>query len=352
MILVTGGSGFIGSNFILRWLDHNVEPVINLDKLTYAGNQNNLDSLVDDQKYFFRLGDICDAGAVNDIFLEFEPRAVINFAAESHVDRSIEDSSPFIQTNIVGTHCLLECARNYFERLNDEARDNFRLVHVSTDEVYGTLDSVEDPFTEQHQFKPNSPYSASKAASDHLVRAYYYTYGLPVITTNCSNNYGAYQYPEKLIPLCIQRALGDAEIPIFGDGSQIRDWLYVGDHCDAIEKVLLRGGLGEVYNVGGWNEKTNLNVVNTICEVLDKLAPREDGISYKRQIKFVTDRPGHDKRYAVNSNKILSQLDWKPAETFDSGLLKTIEWYLVNEIWISKIKQRQIRLESEGSLGS
>ncbi len=342
MILVTGGSGFIGSNFILGMLSHNSERVINLDKLTYASNQNSLRSLANDDRYIFKQGDIGNRILVSNILAEYKPRAIINFAAESHVDRSIEDSSSFIQTNIVGTHNLLECSRQYYDYLRGEAKARFRFLHISTDEVYGTLGSADKPFTEENQYKPNSPYSASKASSDHLVRAYNHTYGFPVLTTNCSNNYGAFQHPEKLIPLCIHRAINSREIPIYGDGSQIRDWLFVADHCRAIEKVLDKGRIGEVYNVGGWNEKTNLVVVNTICEILDELKPRGDGLSYKSQMVFVADRPGHDQRYAVDATKILSNMGWQPKETFESGLLKTIKWYLSNTDWVAGIYEKQM----------
>lgn len=347
MILVTGGSGFIGANFILARLSHNSERVINLDKLTYASNQNSLLSLTNDDRYIFKQGDIGNPILVSNILAEYRPRAIINFAAESHVDRSIADSGSFIQTNIVGTHSLLECSRHYYDDLSGVAKAKFRFLHISTDEVYGTLGSGDKPFTEENQYKPNSPYSASKASSDHLVRAYNHTYGFPVLTTNCSNNYGAYQHPEKLIPLCIHRAINSREIPIYGDGSQIRDWLFVADHCRAIEKVLCEGRIGEVYNVGGWNEKTNLVVVNTICEILDELQPRGDGLSYKSQIVFVADRLGHDQRYAVNSTKILSHMDWQPKESFESGLLKTIKWYLANTDWVAGIDEKQMKEDLE-----
>ena len=338
MILVTGGAGFIGANFILDWLEQSDEEVINLDNLTYAGNLENLASLKDDKRHFFIKGDICDSGLIISLIAKFKPRAIINFAAESHVDRSIEGPDSFIQTNIVGTFRLLEAARNYWEELEDNKKKEFRFLHVSTDEVYGSLSSKEKAFDENHRYEPNSPYSASKAASDHLIRAYHKTYGLPVLTTNCSNNYGPYQFPEKLIPLIIINALTNKPLPVYGDGQQIRDWLYVKDHCVAIQRVLEAGAPGETYNVGGWNEKPNIDIVHTICSLLDTLSPQVDGRNYNEQITFVTDRPGHDRRYAINSNKIKRDLDWAPAETFETGIHKTVKWYLDNQSWIQNIQ--------------
>ena len=336
-LLVTGGAGFIGSNFVLDWLAQSDEPVINLDKLTYAGNCENLASLDGDARHLFVQGDIGDYDLVSRLLAEHQPRAVINFAAESHVDRSIHGPGEFIQTNIVGTFQLLEAVRAYWSGLPDDRKTTFRLLHVSTDEVYGSLDKTDPAFTETHRYEPNSPYSASKAASDHLVRAYHHTYGLPVLTTNCSNNYGPYHFPEKLIPLVIHNALAGKPLPIYGDGQQIRDWLYVKDHCSAIRRVLEAGKVGEVYNVGGWNEKANLDVVHTLCAILDELSPRADGKPYQEQITYVKDRPGHDRRYAIDATKIERELGWKPAETFDSGIKKTIQWYLDNQSWVKNI---------------
>jgi dTDP-glucose 4,6-dehydratase len=337
MILVTGGAGFIGANFVLDFLAGSSETVINLDKLTYAGNLENLASLQGNSSHIFVQGDIGDAKLVSKLLAEHRPRAVINFAAESHVDRSILGPGEFIQTNIVGTFHLLEAVRAYWGGLDAEARAAFRFLHVSTDEVYGSLDKDAPAFTENHRYEPNSPYSASKAASDHLVRAYYHTYGLPVLTTNCSNNYGPYHFPEKLIPLCIHNALAGKPLPIYGDGQQIRDWLFVKDHCSAIRRVLADGRLGEVYNVGGWNEKANLDVVHTLCAILDELSPRADGVSYASQITFVTDRAGHDRRYAIDAGKLEVELGWKPAETFESGIRKTVQWYLDNQEWVGNV---------------
>lgn len=336
-ILVTGGAGFIGSNFVLDWTACTDEPVINLDKLTYAGNLENLASLKSDPRHIFVQGDIGNSASVMQLLSEHSPRAIVNFAAESHVDRSIHGPEDFIQTNIVGTFHLLECVRSYWGSLSDSARKDFRFVHVSTDEVYGSLNKSAPAFSENNRYEPNSPYSASKAASDHLVRAYHHTYGLPVLTTNCSNNYGPYHFPEKLIPLCILNALGGKPLPIYGDGQQIRDWLYVKDHCSAIRRVLEAGKLGEVYNVGGWNEKANLDVVTSLCEILDELRPRPDGVSYKNQITFVKDRAGHDRRYAIDATKLQRELGWKPAETFETGIRKTVQWYLDNERWVSNV---------------
>ena len=328
MILVTGGAGFIGSNFVLDWLSQSSEAVLNLDKLTYAGNLNNLASLAKDPRHVFVQGDIADAALLERLFPQHQPRAVLHFAAESHVDRSIHGPEDFIQTNIVGTFRLLEAARAYWSQLPSAQQAAFRFLHVSTDEVYGSLAPQAVAFTEQHRYEPNSPYSASKAASDHLVRAYHHTYGLPVITTNCSNNYGPLQFPEKLIPLCIHRALAGEPLPIYGDGQQVRDWLYVTDHCRAIARVLEAGVPGETYNIGGWNEKANLDVVKTLCRLLDQEQPRADGKSYAEQIGFVTDRAGHDRRYAIDARKIERELAWKPVETFETGLRKTVQWYL------------------------
>jgi dTDP-glucose 4,6-dehydratase len=336
-ILVTGGAGFIGANFVLDWLAQSNEPVINLDKLTYAGNPQSLHALEGDKRHELVVGDISDAALVGDLLKRHQPRAVINLAAESHVDRSIHGPGTFIQTNIVGTFHLLESVRVYWNELEPELRANFRFLHVSTDEVYGSLSTSDDAFTEMHRYEPNSPYSASKAASDHLVRAYHHTYGLPVLTTNCSNNYGPLQFPEKLIPLAITNALSGKPLPIYGDGQQVRDWLYVADHCNGIRRVLERGRTGETYNIGGWNERPNLMVVRNVCELLDELQPRTDGISYKEQITFVKDRPGHDRRYAINASKMQSELGWLPVETFETGLRKTVKWYLDNRQWVTDI---------------
>jgi dTDP-glucose 4,6-dehydratase len=343
MILVTGGAGFIGANFVLDWLAQSDEAVINLDVLTYAGNRENLASLAGDERHLFVQGDIGNATLVADLLAQHQPRAIINFAAESHVDRSIHGPEDFIQTNIVGTFRLLEAVRAYWGNLQDEARQNFRFLHVSTDEVYGSLAKDEPAFTETYRYEPNSPYSASKAASDHLVRAYHHTYGLPVLTTNCSNNYGPYHFPEKLIPLMIVNALAGKPLPVYGDGQQIRDWLYVKDHCSAIRRVLEAGKVGEVYNVGGWNEKPNIDIVHTVCALLDELSAREDSKSYREQITYVTDRPGHDRRYAIDANKIERELGWKPAETFDTGIRKTVQWYLENQSWVANVQSGAYR---------
>jgi dTDP-glucose 4,6-dehydratase len=343
MILVTGGAGFIGANFVLDWLEQDGEPVVNLDKLTYAGNLENLASLKDGRSHIFVHGDIGDAALVGRLLAEHRPRAVVNFAAESHVDRSIHGPEDFIQTNIVGTFHLLEAVRGYWSGLADAERSAFRFLHVSTDEVYGSLVKGEPAFSETHRYEPNSPYSASKAASDHLVRAYHHTYGLPVLTTNCSNNYGPYHFPEKLIPLMIVNALAGKPLPVYGDGQQIRDWLYVKDHCSAIRTVLANGRLGEVYNIGGWNEKANLDIVHTVCALLDELRPRPGGKSYREQITFVADRPGHDRRYAIDARKIERELGWKPAETFDTGIRKTVQWYLDNQDWVSHVQSGDYR---------
>jgi dTDP-glucose 4,6-dehydratase len=338
MILVTGGAGFIGANFVLDWVATQVdEGVINLDKLTYAGNLENLSSLQGNKLHQFVQGDIGDSALVQRLLAEHQPRAIINFAAESHVDRSIHSPEDFIQTNIVGTFRLLEAARAYWSGLADDKKSAFRFLHVSTDEVYGSLSKDEPAFTELHRYEPNSPYSASKAASDHLVRSYHHTYGLPVLTTNCSNNYGPYHFPEKLIPLMIVNALAGKPLPVYGDGQQIRDWLYVKDHCSAIRRVLEVGRPGEVYNVGGWNEKANLEIVNTVCALLDELQPRADRKPYREQITYVVDRPGHDRRYAIDARKLERELGWKPAETFETGIRKTVQWYLDNQGWVGNV---------------
>jgi dTDP-glucose 4,6-dehydratase len=346
-ILVTGGAGFIGSNFILDWIEHGDETVINLDKLTYAGNLRNLDSLAGDVRHLFVHGDIGDSKLVTRLLAEHRPRAVVNFAAESHVDRSISEPGVFIQTNVVGTFNLLDAVRDYWSALEGAQRTGFRFLHVSTDEVYGALDRGAPAFTETHPYEPNSPYSASKAASDHLVRAWHHTYGLPVLTTNCSNNYGPYHFPEKLIPLVIHNALAGKALPIYGDGQQIRDWLYVLDHCSAIRRVLGAGKVGETYNIGGWNEKTNIDVVRTLCALLDELRPRADGQSYATQISFVKDRPGHDRRYAIDAGKLERELGWRPHDTFESGIRKTVQWYLENEAWVADVTSGAYRAWAE-----
>ena len=343
MILVTGGAGFIGSNFVLDWLCRSSDPVINLDKLTYAGNLENLASLQGNTRHTFIRGDIGDANLVSSLLNEHKPRAVINFAAESHVDRSIHGPDEFIQTNIVGTFHLLESVWAYWNGLEDRAKTTFHFLHVSTDEVYGSLEKDALAFKETNRYEPNSPYSASKAASDHLVRAYHHTYGLPVLTTNCSNNYGPYHFPEKLIPLMIVNALAGKPLPVYGDGQQIRDWLYVKDHCSAIRRVLEAGRVGEVYNIGGCNEKPNIEIVHTVCALLDELRPRIDGRSYRGQIAYVADRPGHDRRYAIDTSKIEHELGWKPAETFETGIRKTVQWYLENQSWVSNVQSGAYR---------
>jgi dTDP-glucose 4,6-dehydratase len=347
MILVTGGAGFIGSNFVLDWLGmghaHRDEPVLNLDKLTYAGNLENLASLQGDARHVFVQGDIGDSALLARLLAEHRPRAVLNFAAESHVDRSIHGPEDFIQTNIVGTFRLLEAVRAYWSGLDEPGKSTFRFLHVSTDEVYGSLAAQDPAFTETHKYEPNSPYSASKASSDHLVRAYHHTYGLPVLTTNCSNNYGPYHFPEKLIPLMIVNALAGKSLPVYGDGMQVRDWLYVQDHCSAIREVLARGRVGETYNVGGWNEKPNIDIVKTLCALLDELRPRGDGQSYAQQIAYVKDRPGHDRRYAIDARKLERELGWKPAETFDTGIRKTVAWYLAHPDWVARVQSGAYR---------
>ena len=357
--LVTGGAGFIGANFVLAARRLGLARVINLDLLTYAGHPENLDSLTSpgmdevdragserskaDRDHIFVHGDIGDEALITKLFAEHKPVAVVNFAAESHVDRSILGPQAFIQTNIVGTHTLLAAARSYWQGLEAGAKSAFRFLHVSTDEVYGSLGPKDPAFTEEHQYQPNSPYAASKAAADHLVRAYHHTYGLPVLTTNCSNNYGPYHFPEKLIPLLIVNSLAGKPLPVYGDGQQIRDWLYVKDHCSAIRRVLEAGRLGETYNVGGWNEKANLEIVHTVCTLLDELRPRTDGKPYKDQITFVTDRPGHDRRYAIDARKLERELGWKPFETFDSGIRKTVQWYLDHPEWVAHVQSGAYR---------
>jgi dTDP-glucose 4,6-dehydratase len=342
-ILVTGGAGFIGSNFVLDWLCQNQEHVINLDKLTYAGNLENLASLENNSRHTFVRGDIGDTSLLTNLFAKYAPRAIVNFAAESHVDRSIQSPGEFIQTNIIGTFHLLESTRAYWNSLEQTKKTSFRFLHVSTDEVYGSLNKSDPAFKETNRYEPNSPYSASKASSDHLVRAYHHTYGLPVLTTNCSNNYGPLHFPEKLIPLVIHNALAGKPLPIYGDGQQIRDWLYVKDHCSAIRLVLENGRLGETYNIGGWNEKTNLEVVHTLCAILDELQPRSDGSSYKTQIIFVKDRPGHDLRYAIDASKIEKELGWRPSENFETGIRKTVCWYLDNMDWTEHVTSGSYR---------
>ncbi len=336
MILVTGGAGFIGSNFVLDWLASTDEPVINLDKLTYAGNPDNLSSIEGDARHQLVTGDICDRELVNQLMATHKPRAIVHFAAESHVDRSIHGPGDFIRTNVDGTFSLLEAARAYCAGLSEADKKDFRFLHVSTDEVFGTLSPTDPPFSETTPYAPNSPYSASKAASDHLVRAWHHTYGLPVLTSNCSNNYGPLQFPEKLVPLMIANALAGKPLPIYGDGQQIRDWLYVGDHCSAIRRILSDGKPGETYNIGGWNEKANLDVVHTLCDLLDELAPGQQ--SYRQQITYVTDRPGHDRRYAIDARKTERELGWRPAETFETGMRKTVQWYLANQEWVRKVQ--------------
>jgi dTDP-glucose 4,6-dehydratase len=343
MILVTGCAGFIGSNFVHVWLAQNGEPVVNLDKLTYAGNPANLADLAGDKRHTFVRGDIGDSKLVDALLQKHQPRAIVNFAAESHVDRSIHGPADFIQTNVLGTFNLLESARGYWTQLPDDRKREFRFLHVSTDEVYGALSPTDPPFAESNRYEPNSPYSASKAASDHLVRAWHHTYGMPVLTTNCSNNYGPFHFPEKLIPLVIHNALSGKPLPIYGDGQQVRDWLYVEDHCRAIVRVLEAGRVGEVYNIGGWNEKPNLDVVRTICTLLDQLRPRADKKPYADQITFVKDRPGHDRRYAMDARKIERELGWKPQETFETGIRKTIQWYLDHPDWVAGVTSGSYR---------
>ena len=342
-ILVTGAAGFIGSNFVHTWLAASNETVVNLDKLTYAGNLNNLKAFAKDSRHVFVQGDIGDTALLPQLLATHQPRAVLHFAAESHVDRSIHGPMDFIQTNVVGTFQLLESVRAYWQALPVVQQQAFRFLHVSTDEVYGSLAPDAPAFSETHAYEPNSPYSASKAASDHLVRAWHHTYGLPVLTTNCSNNYGPYHFPEKLIPLVIHNALAGKPLPIYGDGMQVRDWPYVQDHCRAIQRVLEAGRLGETYNVGGWNEKPNIEVVRTLCALLDELQPRADGQSYATQITFVKDRAGHDRRYAIDARKIEQELGWRPLETFETGLRKTVAWYLANGDWVRDVTSGQYR---------
>lgn len=342
-ILVTGGAGFIGSNFVLAWVKQGFGTVINLDKLTYAGNLDNLTALGHDAHHIFVHGDIGDRHLLDKLLAQYKPCAVVNFAAESHVDRSIHGPEDFIETNVVGTFHLLEAVRGYWSVLDTEHKKNFRFLHVSTDEVYGSLGKDDPAFTETTPYAPNSPYSASKAASDHLVRAYHHTYGLPTLTTNCSNNYGPHHFPEKLIPLVIHNALIGKPLPIYGNGQQIRDWLYVEDHCAAIRRVLEAGRVGEVYNVGGWNEKPNIEVVRTLCRMLDKKKPRADGHSYAEQITFVEDRLGHDQRYAIDASKISNELGWKPVETFETGIEKTVDWFLQNQDWVNNVTSGDYR---------
>jgi len=336
-ILVTGAAGFIGSNFVLDWFQQSKEDVVSLDLLTYAGNLENLSSLNNNPQHHFIQGNIGDRELVSQLLQEHQVRAVLNFAAESHVDRSISGPGDFIETNIVGTYNLLESVRSYWNGLDETHKKDFRFLHVSTDEVYGSLSKTDPAFSETNRYEPNSPYSASKAASDHLVRAWHHTYGLPVLTTNCSNNYGPYHFPEKLIPLCILNALNGKPLPIYGDGQQVRDWLYVKDHCSAIHRVLEKGRLGETYNVGGWNEKANLDVVKTLCGILDELKPKLDGTKYESQITYVKDRPGHDRRYAIDATKLEKELGWRPQETFETGIRKTVEWYLANQDWVGHV---------------
>jgi len=342
-ILVSGGAGFIGSNFVLRWLAEEGTRVVNLDKLTYAGNLGNLQSVSADSRHDFVRGDICDRKMIGELLESRRPRAIVHFAAESHVDRSIHGPDDFVQTNVNGTFSLLEETRAYWTRLSNAEKSAFRFLHVSTDEVYGSLQPNDPQFSETTAYAPNSPYAASKAASDHLVRAYHHTYGFPTLTTNCSNNYGPYQFPEKLIPLVILRAIQGKPIPVYGDGQNVRDWLYVEDHCDAIRAVLARGRIGETYNIGGWNEKPNLEIVHAICSTLDELRPSDPSVPHKQLITFVQDRPGHDRRYAIDARKIERELHWKPRETFESGIRKTIEWYLANQPWLEEVTSGRYR---------
>ena len=336
-LLVTGGAGFIGSNFVLDWLAQSDEPVVNLDALTYAGNLHNLDALRGNARHVFVQGDIGDRALVDRLLAEHRPRAIVNFAAESHVDRSIHGPGEFMHTNVLGTFALLEAARGYWGAMEGDAKASFRFLHVSTDEVYGSLAPGAPAFTESHPYEPNSPYSASKAASDHLVRAWHHTYGLPVLTTNCSNNYGPYHFPEKLIPLMIVNALAGKPLPVYGDGMQVRDWLYVKDHAAAIRTVLAKGRVGETYNVGGWNERPNIEIVRSICALLDEMRPAPTG-PYARLLTYVKDRPGHDRRYAIDAGKIHHELGWKPAETFDTGIRKTVQWYLDHADWVAGVQ--------------
>lgn len=342
-VLVTGGAGFIGSNFVLRWLAAETDTLVNLDKLTYAGNLGNLTAANANARYSFIQGDICDRKLVADLLKRHRPSAIVHFAAESHVDRSIHGPDDFVRTNVNGTFSLLEEARAYWNELSSDAKAGFRFLHVSTDEVYGSLQPSDPPFSETTPYAPNSPYAASKASSDHLVRAYHHTYGLPTLTTNCSNNYGPYQFPEKLIPLVILHAVQGKPIPVYGDGQNVRDWLYVEDHCDAIRTVLGQGKLGETYNIGGRNEKRNMEIVQAICAILDELRPKDPSVPHKKLITFVQDRPGHDRRYAMNADKIERDLGWRPKETFETGIRKTIEWYLDHEAWIREVTSGNYR---------
>jgi dTDP-glucose 4,6-dehydratase len=343
LILVTGGAGFIGANFVIDWLAHDTPPVVTLDKLTYAGNLANLSGLKNDPRHIFVNGDINDRPLLNRLLQKYQPQAIVHFAAESHVDRSIHGPGDFIQTNVVGTFTLLEAVRAYWSSLEAPEKNRFRFLHVSTDEVYGSLQANDPAFSETHAYAPNSPYAASKAASDHLARSWFHTYGLPVITTNCSNNYGPYQFPEKLIPLMIVNAVAGKPLPVYGDGSNVRDWLYVTDHCSAIRRVLEAGTVGATYNIGGWNEKPNIDIVHTVCALLDELQPRADGKPYREQINFVADRPGHDRRYAIDAGKLERELGWKPAETFDTGIRKTVAWYLQHQDWVANVQSGAYR---------
>ncbi|MGF6779614.1 dTDP-glucose 4,6-dehydratase [Paraburkholderia sp. GAS334] len=342
MILVTGGAGFIGANFVIGWLDGVDEAVVNVDKLTYAGNLGTLRSLHGDLSHIFVRADICDRETMDVLLAEYQPRAILHFAAESHVDRSIHGPADFVQTNMMGTFTLLEAARHYWSTLPDGEKSTFRFLHVSTDEVFGSLDAGDAPFSERSLYAPNSPYSASKASSDHLVRAWHHTYGLPTLTTHCSNNYGPFQFPEKLVPLMITRALAGDPLPVYGDGKNVRDWLYVGDHCSSIRAILSKGHPGETYNIGGWNEVTNIEVVRTLCDLLDELRPKRVG-SYKDQIAWVPDRPGHDRRYAIDARKLEREIGWRPAETFASGLAKTVQWYLDHPHWVGEVASGDYR---------
>jgi dTDP-glucose 4,6-dehydratase len=351
MIVVTGGAGFIGSNFVLDWLAQVGEPLVNLDALTYAGNLQNLASLEGDARHVFVRGDICDRALVDRLLAQRRPRAIVHFAAESHVDRSIHGPAAFVRTNVEGTFTLLEAARVYWSGLAGAEREAFRFLHVSTDEVYGSLGRDDAPFAETHPYQPNSPYSASKAASDHLVRAWHHTYGLPVLTTNCSNNYGPWQFPEKLIPLMIVNGLAGKPLPVYGDGLNVRDWLYVRDHCSAVRAVLGRGRIGETYNIGGWNEKTNIEIVRTICALLDGLRPDPAG-RHDRRITFVKDRPGHDRRYAIDARKIERELGWRPAETFDTGIRTTVQWVLDHPRWIADVQSGAYRQRVQAHSGA
>jgi dTDP-glucose 4,6-dehydratase len=343
MILVTGGAGFIGGNFVLDWLAENGEPVLDLDALTYAGNLETLETVMDDPRHVFVQGDICDRNLLDGMLDKYRPRAIIHFAAESHVDRSIHGPGEFVRTNIEGTFTLLEAARAYWNTLESGEREAFRFLHVSTDEVFGSLTTEDKPFTEENPYRPNSPYAASKAASDHLARAWFHTYGLPVVTTNCSNNYGPFQFPEKLIPLTIVNAFAGKPLPVYGDGQNVRDWLYVGDHCRALRAALARGRPGETYTIGGGNERTNIDIVRMVCSLLDELWPDDQAGSRDRLITFVTDRPGHDRRYAIDARKIGHELGWKPVESFESGLRKTVQWYLAHPRWVANVQSGAYR---------